>query len=91
MKGYGTVQIIIDSPLGTLGRLLDPNGPTIRIAKLSKAELATLTKAAGILEALREAWGGNDSGDESHPMDIDAAMAMYTMQQIVEENGEFDL
>lgn len=72
--------------------MLDPDGPTIRIVKLSKAELTTLTKAAGILEALREAWDADDSGVvENHPMDIDVAMAMYTMREIVEENGEFEL
>lgn len=81
------MQVLIDSPMGALGRMIDPNGPKIRIAKLSKAELVTLTKAARILEALRETWGG----DEGHTIDTDVAMAMYTMQDLVNENGEIEL
>lgn len=81
------MQVIVESPMGALGRILDPDGPTIRVVKLSKAELAALAKAAGILEALRETWGG----DEGHGLDTDVALAMYVMREIVEGNGEIEL
>lgn len=81
------LQILTDSPIGAFGRLLDPNGPTIRTVQLSKAELATLTKAAGILEALRETWGG----DDNHSLDTDVALAMYVMLELVVENGRIEI
>lgn len=81
-EGNG-MQVIIDSPMGALGRILDPNGPTIRMVQLSRVEIATLTKAVKILEALRETWGG----DDNHSMDTDVALAMYVMLELVEDHA----
>lgn len=81
------MQIQTEPVLGPLGALLDPDGPTVRIAQLSKAEQATLAKAATILDTLRDAWGG----DDNHPLDTDIALAAYVMRDLIEEQGRVDL
>lgn len=60
--------------------LFDPDGPTVRVIQLSKAERTTLSKAADILEELRTAWDNDD-----HPLDTDVALAMYVIRELVGE------
>lgn len=77
------MQTVTRHALGSLGKVLDPEGPYIDEAVFSKAEMAALTKAADILENLRAKWGGQD-GEFEHPYDTEVALAMYTMRELVE-------
>lgn len=52
-------------------------------AKFNRSELATLTKAADILERLRTQW----PQDEDNANRTDVALAMYTLRELVEYGG----
>lgn len=80
------MQVKTEHLLGALGAMLDPNGPTVTVVQLSKAELAILGKAADVLEKLRTTW--TEDEDDAH---TDVALAMYTMRELIEENGRLEL
>lgn len=76
--------------MGSLGALLDPTGPTVRVTQLTKAELATLAKAADILENLRAGWE-NEIDEDMHPLGTDVVLAMYTMRELIDDKGRVEL
>lgn len=73
--------------LGALAAL-DPNGPTVKVAQLNQAELATLTRAADILERLRATW---NEGQDEGVIETNVALAMYTMRELIEDKGRIEL